>query len=330
MRRFTATPTFLVGLAAVILTNSPDPTTSGGTSSLRPTTTTGGATPVNGLPPLLATIAAPELSTACSCLGIPIPVTTQTNTATVTPSTTTVVAVTPLATSTPTTTATEVSIRTVAFCPPAPTTSPCANTGLEWAEYYNFRGPNYDPTYIYFVPSLFKDVQPNIIDYTTAVSGIYVIPRKPISVYGNPTQFDSVQYVLAHRGYIFAKLTGTYTITVEAVDDSVFIWWGPFAYSGWERENANLFVSYDTDANQQGAGSATFNMVEGEYMAMRIMYVQGQGQTVFNMNIVDPNGGSVVSPGPGAGPGPTTSDYLVRYSCDQILAPVFPPWGSET
>lgn len=256
--------------------------------------------------------------------------TTQTNTATVSPSTTTVVAVTPLATTTPTTTATLVSTQSVPFCPPAPTTSPCANTGFEWAEFYNFRGPNYDPTYIYFVPSLFKNKQPNIVDFTTAVSGIYVVPEKLISVYGNPTQFDDVQYVLSHRGYVYAQQTGTYTIAVQAVDDSVFIWWGPFAYSGWERENTNLFVSYDTDAERQGTGSAEIQLVAGDYLPIRIMYAQAQGETVFYLTITAPDGTVILAPGPGAGPGPATSDYLVRYSCDQVLAPPFEPWGFET
>lgn len=115
--------------------------------------------------------------------------------------------------------------------------------GVEWAEFYNTAGRNTDNTYSNFDPTLFKDVQPNIYDYTTQISGTDTdYGSDQVRVYGNPTSFGSTFYVLAHRGYLYAQLTGLYTFYTYSVDDIVLLWLGSKAYSGWERGNADLVV----------------------------------------------------------------------------------------
>lgn len=127
-------------------------------------------------------------------------------------------------------------------------------------------------------------------------------------------------FVLNHRGYIYAQQTGNYTFNVGDVDDSVYIWVGSLAYSGWTGANANLFVTI----GETKTGSLTISLNEGQYYALRIVFAQAQGPATFTVEVTAPDGSVFLSDSS------TASPYLVQYSCDGTTAPQYAPFGQET
>ncbi|KAI1379298.1 GLEYA domain-containing protein [Hypoxylon crocopeplum] len=268
------------------------------------------------LPSALATIASTQLSTACRCLSIPTPSTTVTSTRTVMPTvTSTVTSPGSTTTVTPTTTTTVTTTATTSGCP-AP--SQCNNQGIQWMEYYNGQGNNMDDTYSTFDPTLYKTQTSSISGVTNTIGGIRTAGGQQISVYGNPQTFNGDYFVLNHRGYLFAVVSGTYTIQVTGADDAVFLWYGPNAYSGWTRANANLIVTYGG-----GSPSIDVQLTQGDYLPIRIVYAQGQGLAAFEISVSV--GGNVLLDS-----NTQNSPYIIQYSCDGTLAPQYPPFGSET
>ncbi|KAH8678509.1 GLEYA domain-containing protein [Xylariales sp. PMI_506] len=280
-------------------------------------TSTTKASVVATIPAILKAFASQEISTACSCLQIPTPSTTVTATVTVTPTATSVIAVAASTDVIETTTTTVTSTSTEIVCP---TPTQCDNQGLQFAEYTNSQGNNDDTAYSQFDPTIYKDETPNFTGVTTTAGGIDTSSGGDITVYGTSTEFSSDYFVLDHRGYLFAALNGTYTITVSSVDDAAFFWLGPDAYSGWTRANADASITYN---GGPGRGSASIDLVEGEYLPIRIMFVQAQGSAVFQVAIASPDGTVFLSS--------TTEDspYLIQYSCDGVTAPTYAPWGQE-
>lgn len=131
-------------------------------------------------------------------------------------------------------------------------------------------------------------------------------------------------FALNHRGYIYAALTGAYTFSFFGVDDAVWLWVGPTAYSGWTRANADLTVTFQFENPYRPAsGSRLIQLTHGQYYPLRIMFAQTYGEAVFQFTVTAPDGTEFLS-SDSAG-----SDYLVQYSCDGTTAPQFPPFGSE-
>lgn len=58
----------------------------------------------------------------------------------------------------------------------------------------------------------------------------------------------ATEFILNHRGYIYANLAKwqIYTVSTTADDDIMIVWFGPLAYSGWTRSNANLESAFPT------------------------------------------------------------------------------------
>jgi hypothetical protein len=121
-----------------------------------------------------------------------------------------------------------------------------------------------------------------------------------------------------HRGYLFARDTGTYTFSCPYSDDITFLWIGSSALSGWGRTNAALEQDYSG-----GTSTKTYTVVltQGFYYPFRILFGNGQGQAQFTFNILGPDGNAISS-------GTTSnSNYIVKYACDGSTLP-FPPFGS--
>lgn len=134
-----------------------------------------------------------------------------------------------------------------------------------------------------------------------------------ISIYGSPVEFQSEYFIINHRGYIFAQLTGTYTISVSSVDDTVCLWLGATAETGWTRSNDNIDASYD---NAPGTETITYNLMAGQWLPIRIVYAQAQGDATFSLSITAPDGS--VPP-------------FFQDSCDGTAAPAYAqPFGAET
>lgn len=130
--------------------------------------------------------------------------------------------------------------------------------------------------------------------------------------------------VVQHRGYLVAEETGNYTLNV-AGSDLVAAWFGQYAVSGWDWSNAAVVAqsaseddnggldgwqSYSFNATQVGSlppffrscacedlyrrrgQTLTFvgNGKQGDYIPMRIMYVNAQGCSALGVNLTRPDG----------------------------------------
>ncbi|UKZ58746.1 uncharacterized protein TrAtP1_000071 [Trichoderma atroviride] len=262
------------------------------------------------LPPIpnrVAQFPTPDVTKACSCLSLPIPTTTVTRTVTINP----VIAETKTVGSTGildpvVTTSTITRTQTVRACP-APTL--CGNQGIEFAYYAKTVGGEFSD----FHPEAYKLLQPRYQATTNCIGGISFQDSADKSIYGSPPLPES-NFVLNHRGYIYARQTGAYTFTLDKVDDAAFLWVGGVAFSGWAAANANLKVVYN---NGPAQGTYTVNLQEGRYYPFRIFYGQGPRIAEFDINVKAPDGTTFLSSNR------TGSPYLVRFSCDGFTAPRF-------
>ncbi|KAL6880744.1 GLEYA domain-containing protein [Trichoderma novae-zelandiae] len=255
----------------------------------------------------------PDVTEACSCLSLPTPTVTSVRTVTVSP-TVTVTRTTgvPGAGSPVTTTSTVTRTSTTRACP-APTT--CGNQGIEFAYYNRTVGGDFAN----FQPEAYKTIQPEYESATNIIGGISFQDSSPKSIYGSPPLSES-DFILNHRGYIYARQTGTYTFNLNQVDDAAFIWVGPEAYSGWTGANADAKAVY---ANGPAQGTFTVDLAEGQYYPFRIIYGQGPRIAEFDITVTSPDGTTFLSSGT------TGSPYLVRFSCDRSTAPRFSSFGFE-
>lgn len=140
------------------------------------------------------------------------------------------------------------------------------------------------------------------------------------SVYGGPV-IQAPFKAVNHHGYVYAKLSGTYTFSVPASDDITLVWLGDNAYTAYTRENAGLVQDYV----QFGGVTQTYtiDLVAGTYTPLRILAVNGQEVFSFALTIQAPDGSLILSDSTFSG-----SPYLVQFSCDNTALP-FPPFGQE-
>lgn len=140
-----------------------------------------------------------------------------------------------------------------------------------------------------------------------------------ISIYGSTRTFDTTYVALNHRGYIYAAVSGDYTFTPPSVDDIIFFWGGPKAFSGWTESNADA-----TDYYCGPEATFTVPLLSGQYYPFRIVYANAQTNSLENITITGPDGTVIL------GSATTGSPYIVQYSCDRTLAPPFPAFGQES
>lgn len=109
------------------------------------------------------------------------------------------------------------------------------------------------------------------------------------------------------------------TITISAAtDDELYIWLGPYAYSGWNK--TNYFVN--TNQNPQIV-TLTYDITQGQYIPIRVQLGQVTGLYSWSFQITMPDGTLLM--GTNAAPSP----LLYQFSCDLVTAPPYPPWGQE-
>ncbi|KAL7912505.1 GLEYA domain-containing protein [Trichoderma velutinum] len=254
-----------------------------------------------------------DVTKACSCISIPTPTVTSTRTVTVSPTITITRTVGPAGGGPPVvTTSTSTRTITTRACP-AP--SPCGNQGIEFAYYNRSVGGEFAN----WRPEEYKTIQPDYQNVTNVIGGISFQDSAPKSVYGSPPLSES-DFVLNHRGYIYARETGTYTFTLNLVDDAAYIWVGPEAYSGWTGANADAKAVY---SDGPATGTYTVNLREGRYYPFRIVYGQGPRIAEFDIKVTAPDGSTFLSSSTSGSP------YLVRFSCDRSTAPRFSSFGFE-
>lgn len=282
-------------------------------------------------------------SSACSCGGVrgtSVPTSTaSTPTSTVVSTATSTVTVTqPAATVTSTTTQSQVTVTTTVGGA-SPT---CGNAGLQFGWFAQPDYP-YDPEVGY----TWDPASPK--SQTPAVTGVtqYLHQDTDFSVYGQPTN-DYEYYAIEHRGYILALISGPYTFTVSNLDDIIYMWLGPQAYSGFSKGNANQEANYSPPTGQNGQNTYTVNLVANTYYPFRLNFrqvssnnveckpfaknvlanqvdVQVTGPATFDYRITDPTGATLI----GNSPGSSAAPNVVQYSCDGV-APQYPAFGQET
>jgi len=197
----------------------------------------------------------------------------------------------------------------------------CGNQGLAFAFYDN---PYYngDDTYSNFDPTYFKNANPKYGGVTTTLG--FTSPGGEGSIYNSPP-VDESYLTINHRGYVFAQETGLYTFSTPRSDDITIVWIGSIAYSGWNRQNANIVQPYVSDSNG-GATPVSYSVLltQGQYYALRIVFGNAQENAAFALTITAPDGSLII------GEDTTASPYLVQYSCDLTSAPIYPAFGQET
>ena len=136
---------------------------------------------------------------------------------------------------------------------------------------------------------------------------------------------SNINVTVNYRGYLVAKTTGTYTIEMSGIDDIALFWYGAKAYSGWTRRNAGLVVAFNAPRIVKGTGQLSFDLTEGQYTPIRVIFANADGPEGFQIRILDPSGTAVF------GPGISNDKFAVQYGCAVTnKAPAFPAFGSET
>lgn len=124
-------------------------------------------------------------------------------------------------------------------------------------------------------------------DYAGVTPNIYInTPSTPVTalIYGSGPMLTQ-DFAIQHRGYLYARQTGTYTFYNVVVGDAAWLWIGQTAYSGYTRANVALF-----DYAHSGAKSYTQTLTAGTYYPIRLLYANGQLNGNLQFNITAPNG----------------------------------------
>jgi hypothetical protein len=199
------------------------------------------------------------------------------------------------------------------------------NGGIQYAVYTGTANVPYnsDSTYSNFNPAKYKTLTP----YTTGTN-IQVGPVNytgansvDMTIYGNPNKFKTDYFAVNHRGYIYARESGTYAFQSDFPDDIVMVWVGPNAYRGYTNDKGNYILR-----NPYGAGKtiATVDLKQGQYYPVRVIYANAQQAAQLHFEVRSPGGTAIID-----SEGNVNTQYLVQFSCDNIAAPKYDPWGQE-
>jgi len=209
------------------------------------------------------------------------------------------------------------TVHVAATATAAPST--CSNQGLEFAYYPNQSGNNVDDVFSNFDPTVYRTVTPYYNSTTSTIGGITnSCTNGNITIYNSPPMSCN-EFVLDHRGYLFAEQAGNYSINVSSPDDAVIVWLGTDAYAGWTKADANLYEYYN-----ETASTYTVGLTKGSYHPIRIMFVNAELEEAFDMSITAPDGTAILAANTLASP------YFVQQSCDGVAAPAYPAWGHES
>jgi hypothetical protein len=207
-------------------------------------------------------------------------------------------------------------------CPAPPS---CNNLGFDWA-YYNNSAHNGDTTYSNFHPDSFKDVTALYVSTTSYVGGLYGqagVQTPAGSIYDSNVNLNLDYFALNHHAYLYACEAGTYRINIPYANDAVYLWTGAKAYAGWTDGNADAKARYNQPDHIAGHADFNLDIPAGTYVPIRFFYGQAQYGGGFTFTVTTPSGEVIVSNEA------TFSPYVVRYSCDKLTAPEFPPFGRE-
>lgn len=134
-------------------------------------------------------------------------------------------------------------------------------------------------------------------------------------MYSDTTQsFSTSDITLIHRGFVYARTTGTYTFTSINPDDIILVWTGNNAISGFTRANANIAKAYPA-----GTTSFTILLTAGQYEPFRVQWANGGVPGFLGFRINGPTGAVLFDT--------NGSTDVVTAACDG-RTPVFPAFVS--
>jgi hypothetical protein len=199
----------------------------------------------------------------------------------------------------------------------------CGNLGFDWA-YYSNPAQNTDTTYSSFHPASFKRTVPIFVGTTRQIGGLYNAPgTDPVGpIYGS-SDLALDYFALNHHGYMYACEAGTYKFDIPYANDAVYLWIGAKAYAGWTEGNADAKALYNQPDHIAGRASFEIDLPASVYIPIRIVYGQAQYGGGFTFTITSPSGKILVDSDVASNP------FIVRYSCDGVSAPQYPPFGAE-
>lgn len=194
----------------------------------------------------------------------------------------------------------------------------CNNVGVDYAIQRHLFSNNDPPAFSSFDPTFFARNRPVFIGTTDRIGiqalGPYFVP---FSIYADTPPRQMEFTAVNHQGYLYAPVTGDYSISIPSSDDITFVWVGSDAFQGWNRANA------DVEQNYAGNGiEAIIPLTAGTFTPFRVLWANAQTDYNFNFEVRDPDGRIVVNRD-GIG-----SEILVRFACDGST-PAFPAWGDE-
>ncbi|KAG7117561.1 putative cell agglutination protein pfl4 like [Verticillium longisporum] len=208
---------------------------------------------------------------------------------------------------------------------PAPTPDvSCNNRGLEYAIYdHSFFNSDF-PAFSSLDVNYFHVTQPAFTGTTERVG----IPPgtnpyfPPFSIYDDTPARLYMFTAVNHRAFLYAPVTGTYTITVPDSDEITLVWLGDKAISTWTRANADLEQDYNTVDGPEETTVFRIQLQAGTYTPFRLLWANAQGELSFIARVQAPDG-RIIEDGDGS-----DSDYFVRFACD-MSTPEYPPFGQD-
>ena len=222
---------------------------------------------------------------------------------------------------------------------PTPVTT-CSNYGIKYGLYTNFPSMTSKAataSYPAFLPQNFKTVTPKVTGTAT-----YLAENNALSgsatIYGTMYPSPTPQYgVINHVFYVYAgRGTGYYAFNLPYTDDITLLWMGPKALSGWNRTNADTFLSSvgmtngaGNTANPVSPPTVAFYLTQGTYTPVRVMWGNAGGNGDLQLNVYAPDGSTILASTGGANAG-SSSPNIVQFPCNSTLGSAFLPFGSET
>lgn len=180
--------------------------------------------------------------------------------------------------------------------------TPTCQTGIESALYYNpFQN---DPSRDYgsFQPSYFQRRRPM---ETRVVDSIYIRD--------DGTNITLANAAIEYRGFLYACQDGWYTFHSYRSDDITLMWFGPKAYRGWTRENADISQFYFGDNEPKRVDRM---LKAGTYYPIRVMWGNLGSVAELSLRIQGPDGRELFG------------NYLTTEACDASY-PRYLPFGRE-
>lgn len=167
------------------------------------------------------------------------------------------------------------------------------------------------------VPLFEGTVCPAAVAAGYAGGGYCADGSEALDIHGN--YLPCAYWSFVHRGFVYARQSGGYTVTITGpVDDQLLVWFGDY-YTVSQNYNTDNAILVGT-LGGPWPRAYTHTATAGEYIALRILMFQVVDGWTFSLQITAPDGSTILD-------GQSQSDALVQFLCDGTSS--FLPWGSE-